>query len=500
VCGSWDFLCFAQELIFIKTMSLDSFLLGTLDSVSPLRLLRGQTDVLRIIATLACEERWDLLIERFPHFDSIPVLVHPYLEDHDYDSQWYPLERQLAAGCAIATVVQNATFPPVTSLPPDTLFDQVDDILYINMMPFNLKKKNTLPVWCQQYLPLINSCLALVQPSDRTVGFLSIDERPAPNGHSQRRGGVHVESAGVLPVPGLENVIESGRFVPGVEHQWGGGMMTREESIQGGIFLGSNIADTTAVWNCHIRNDEGDFVGPHGSLERCRSILGPPTRTLAAGEIVWMTDKTPHESLPIPRNSPRRQFFRLVIGEVTAWFADHSTPNPTGFSLPSSVRVVTGNKYELYKSLSCKVLWVPGTDSQISSLKKQNEVRNILHTFRLGHVADRLIKIHGYNSLETFISEVIRLKSLLVQEDDEIIEVFWNEVRQNNLFVGVELNYEFNVMVKILKYAQQSLEDVTAAAKATGEGDTVENYDLPAVLEKFRELLKSDDGTVEDYW
>ena len=96
----------------------------------------------------------------------------------------------------------------------------------------------------------------------------------------------------------------------------------RNERVEGGIFMASNVANTTAVWNCQIRDEDGDFIGPHGDIERFRGLLGPCARTLDAGELVWMTDRTPHESLPVPvqaDGSPaRRQYFRLVIGSVTA--------------------------------------------------------------------------------------------------------------------------------------------------------------------------------------
>jgi hypothetical protein len=62
-----------------------------------------------------------------------------------------------------------------------------------------------------------------------------------------------------------------------------------------------------------------------------RPRLGPP-RLLEAGELCWLTDRTPHEALPLTRSTDRvyRQFFRLVVGPVDVWYARHSTPNPRG--------------------------------------------------------------------------------------------------------------------------------------------------------------------------
>ena len=50
---------------------------------------------------------------------------------------------------------------------------------------------------------------------------------------------------------------------------------------------------------------------------------------LQAGELFWMTDRTPHESIPLEAGAAR-QFFRLVTGGIGMWYAAHSTPNPLG--------------------------------------------------------------------------------------------------------------------------------------------------------------------------
>jgi hypothetical protein len=269
----------------------------------------------------------------------------------------------------------------------------------VNMMPFDIANLRTLPSYCQQYWPLIEICLSYVaREGKKTTGYLSIDERPTPIGKSQRREGLHVESPGLLPV--VDKIVPSSaatassRFVPGVEHHWGNGIMMRSEYLEGGIFLGSNLANTTAVWNCRIRDEHGDIIAPHGSIERCREVLGPPSHILDAGELVWLTDKTPHEALPRLSSSsssssptPRRQFFRLVLGEVTAWFADHSTDNPTGYPVPSKVRIVVGNKYDLVPLLSAssRSRWIPGTAEEIKMLRKEKVLREVFCRAGLGH-------------------------------------------------------------------------------------------------------------------
>lgn len=58
--------------------------------------------------------------------------------------------------------------------------------------------------------------------------------------------------------------------------------------------------------------------------------------------IYWMSDRTPHEALPMP--SGPRQFVRVILGGVDLWFKDHSTVNPL-VDLPKSVRVIVGSKF-----------------------------------------------------------------------------------------------------------------------------------------------------------
>ena len=55
---------------------------------------------------------------------------------------------------------------------------------------------------------------------------------------------------------------------------------------------------------------EPRLIGPFGGVEHLRPLLGRGTE-LGSGELVWLTDRTPHESLPLRPGTPR-QFFRLV--------------------------------------------------------------------------------------------------------------------------------------------------------------------------------------------
>ena len=64
-----------------------------------------------------------------------------------------------------------------------------------------------------------------------------------------------------------------------------------------------------------------------------------------SGKMVWITDCTLHESLPLKAGTSR-QYFRLVTSEVSVWYADHSTPNPLGIKPPENVKIVHGNKFD----------------------------------------------------------------------------------------------------------------------------------------------------------
>jgi len=132
-------------------------------------------------------------------------------------------------------------------------------------------------------------------------------------------------------------------------------------------------------------------------------VTGPCARTLEANELIWMTDRTPHESLPIPTAAAaagtRRQYFRLVVGQVSAWFADHSTPNPSGF-LPPGVRVVRGDKFTLYPTVSRT--WNAGTAKEIARAYAFQEVRLLLVEHSLGHLVQRMFD-YGARSLSACV-------------------------------------------------------------------------------------------------
>ena len=396
-----------------KSPYLIAFLSGTTQASSPLSKLRGHEHVLRTIWNIACEEWLDLHIDRFTassFLGKIPELLpHAYVYERGVN---YPSARQEISGCPIAVVGKDLIFPSVATVPMGSFVNQESEYLYVNMMPFVISDITSLPEICKPYWPLIQQCRGRNTKNSSEIAYLTIDERSVVPGASQRRSGLHVESPGIMPLfegssPNPADAEYSiaapnGAFIAGAEHHWGGGMMMRQEQVIGGIFMASNVANTTAVWNCRINDEQGEFIGAHGDIEPLRELLGPCARTLEAGELIWMTDRTPHESLPVPPNSRHRQYFRLVTGEVSAWFADHSTPNPRGCVPPPSVRIVRGDKFSLYSKPQRS--WHCGSPDQIKAAIQFREVQELFYEHSLGHISAQAYK-YGITCVQSMLKK-----------------------------------------------------------------------------------------------
>ena len=71
--------------------------------------------------------------------------------------------------------------------------------------------------------------------------------------------------------------------------------------------MASTVADSCEVWNAEVRDPAG-CVGAFGDCEHLRGLCGPGHR-LEAGQLCWLTDRTPHESLPLPEATSRLAVF-----------------------------------------------------------------------------------------------------------------------------------------------------------------------------------------------
>eukprot|EP00980_Cylindrotheca_fusiformis_P013885 scaffold3598_cov115-Cylindrotheca_fusiformis.AAC.21 len=107
--------------------------------------------------------------------------------------------------------------------------------------------------------------------------------------------------------------------------------------------MASSVANTSEVWDALVNKNAPGIVDEHGGCEYLRPFFGKGTK-LQAGELIWMTDCTPHEALP-QEVSGHRQFFRVVTPHVSHWYAAHSTKNPK-VDLPSNVTVVHASKFK----------------------------------------------------------------------------------------------------------------------------------------------------------
>ena len=215
----------------------------------------------------------------------------------------------------------------------------------INMMPFVMGrnfKETKLPKKLKSYWEsVIQHCI--VDNEVGNIGYLTIDERFVDEGLSHRRPGIHTES------PGVTMLKDSRGIVKPIYLPWGGGQFFGSLELEGGIYMASNVENSCRVWQCQIQQpevDSLDIVGKHGDVEHLREFLPENSEVMTANTLYWITDRTPHESLPLP-NGTYRQFFRLVTSLVAVWFKDHSTENPNGVVPdPKITKIVKGSKFD----------------------------------------------------------------------------------------------------------------------------------------------------------
>jgi hypothetical protein len=273
---------------------------GTLDNKNPLYALRGNalvwTDIFGYV------EKWyENHIER----DKVAYkLLTP---------RFYP--------------VRKLQFPP----PRD---------ININMMPITLTS-SSIPQELLHYQDIIRSCW--VRRDRVQTMYLTIQEGWVPVGKTQRRPGLHIERPGNNGKGSMIHLGTNEHFVIA----WGLGLWDQDIPVDG-IYMVSNIANSSRVWPVLINNPD-DVCDKHGGIEHMRPYLGEG-RNLEAGELCWITDRTPHESLPVeaPADDPKaefvyRQFFRLVAGPISVWYAQHNTPNPLG--IPPECPISIDNKF-----------------------------------------------------------------------------------------------------------------------------------------------------------
>ncbi|KAJ3219598.1 hypothetical protein HDU81_000289 [Chytriomyces hyalinus] len=316
--------------------SIPIILFGVQSETSPLSIFKRDNDALRLIITFV-QESWLSHIHR----TDTPTKLHysPYSHDVPIPSGLFVLPGPMSF--------------------PKPLKDKHGQLIpvHVNMMPFEMVDPDdtwnprntkhvadTLPPNIKRYATMVAKCLRRVPGEHGKVGYISVHESYIEEGATQRRPGLHIEAPGKTP-PGIS--------MHGFHkyYAWGGGQVTGTEDLdqygvinmEGGIFFASNMAGTCRVWDCLIEDHE-KVVGHLGDIGHLRKAIGgnEAGTVLGAGEIAWMTDRTPHESLPQPQ-SGFRQFFRLVTSEVSGWYEEHNTPSELGIA--PNCDIVKGNKF-----------------------------------------------------------------------------------------------------------------------------------------------------------
>ena len=211
----------------------------------------------------------------------------------------------------------------------------------VNMMPFIFGNKTSLPESVQDYYELIENCPYMKDDVGK-VGYLTVQESYVYSGQAHRRQGIHLEPPGLFK----ETDPCATAFTPGVERPSGVGHFVGPDKYQGGVYFASSVSDTNNVWDALVDKNVHGIVDHQGGGEPLRGIIGPGT-TLKAGELIWITDATPHETLPQEKPG-YRQFFRVITSVISHWYADHSTPNPK-VSLPDHIKVVQRDRFGLLR-------------------------------------------------------------------------------------------------------------------------------------------------------
>jgi hypothetical protein len=198
----------------------------------------------------------------------------------------------------------------------------------INMMPFILGRDDTLPDPCKRFIPIINDCLYSCPKERNKVCYLTIQESYVDAGYTQRRAGIHTETIGLSEKSGY------GTHYWYPPH-WGGG--------DGGLFIMSNIDNSTVIYDCIVKDVA---IGHNGSLEHMSSYLNKCVKKqyLKKNQLCWLTDRTPHEALPVKERC-FRQFFRLVTSNVSLWYSKHSTKNPLGIEPGPDTKIIDAYKF-----------------------------------------------------------------------------------------------------------------------------------------------------------
>ena len=281
-----------------------------------------------------------------------------------YES-WKEMIIQSKGFSIINTNWKDITFPPPQGV-------------NINMMPFFMErsfKKCKLPHYIEPYWSQIFGKHKVISEEEvGNIGYLTIHEGCVVENDTQGITGIHTDCSGevVLGENECGDIIYLGRvsednedkMIYNIENRNGGGFMKtrtyaslrscdhRRRMVQvpvlfGGIYMASNVSDYCEVWDCQVLPDNNgkEIIGNLGDIEHLREFL-PNSKRMSKNRIYWITDRTPHKSVPLEKGT-YRQYFQLVTSQVSVWFEEHYTKNPLGV-VPNyeKTKVVKGSMFE----------------------------------------------------------------------------------------------------------------------------------------------------------
>ena len=258
-------------------------------------------------------------------------------EDYDY-------MKNLIQECIIKTDKAYKTHKLYANL-----FPPPSDI-NINMMPIDLSRlKETLPEYVKGYSEIIRYCICqqiggwLREDilNKGKIAYLTIHESLVEPGKTQRRPGLHIESPLICC---NSDIIEKNHDNPLWQSlSWGKGNWRDDHPIDG-MYIASSVDDMAKIYPYHIENPD-KLTDKHGGIDHYRECI-QDGEFVKNGCIYWLTDKTPHESLPNTNDKPiYRQFFRLVMGPIDVWYSHHNTPNPLGVQPSEGVTILHHDKF-----------------------------------------------------------------------------------------------------------------------------------------------------------
>ena len=219
----------------------------------------------------------------------------------------------------------------------------------INMMPFKMSRnfrECQLPFFLKEYhKKIIVKCLMKNKSLENTICYLTINESFVQKGQTQRRPGIHCEHPGEDP---LVKSAGGGQCLMRYYHCGHGGGHWTTRPVDG-LFMASNVNKSCRIWKCKVdKVDKREIIGHLGDIEYLRKFIDSNAKRvdMKANELYWITDRTPHESLPM-EESGNRQFFRIISSKLSTWYKQHNTPNPYGLMPDANqTQIVDINKFK----------------------------------------------------------------------------------------------------------------------------------------------------------